>query len=577
MKKIITSFPETENNVLDALNLHPVLKKVYLHRGIQSPAELERSLKGLLPYHDLLGVETATDVLFDALQNNQRILIVGDYDVDGATATALVVKALRAFGAQHVDFLIPNRFDDGYGLTPEILNLMLDFKPQVIVTVDNGITSNAGINAAHAIGIKVVVTDHHLPGATLPSAEAIVNPNQPGDAFASKHLAGVGVAFYVMLALRAKLRTANWFDAKQIKEPQLAELLDLVALGTISDCVSLDLNNRIMVHQGLMRIRAGKCCPGISALCSVSKRQQERLVSSDLAYALAPRLNAAGRLDYMSLGVSCLLTDSAVEASEIAQQLEKLNIERREIEAKMREEATIAIQNLGFYRQKKLPIGLCLMNEKWHQGIVGVVASKLKDRFNRPVIVFAQEREGILKGSGRSIQSLHLRQVLDKIAVARPDLMLKFGGHAMAAGLSLKQENYPIFENIFNKTVQEVLGSEPLDDRVMTDGSISLGDLSCELVQVLKDGGPWGMDFPEPLFDDRFRVIDQQLIKRKHLKLVLEKDSKTVCAIAFYVDIDEWPCYGCEEIHMVYRVDINEYRGERKVQLIAENIEKISC
>jgi len=567
-KKIIKR--RAENSLPNQSSLHPLLHRIYASRGIASLNELERGLEYLLPFHDLLGIDQAVQLLAETIAAQQRILIVGDFDADGATSTAVAIHALRAFGAKQVDYLVPNRFEFGYGLTPELVEVAQGFNPSVIVTVDNGIANHAGVDAAKKLGIKVIITDHHLPAETLPLADAIVNPNQPDDSFASKNMAGVGVIFYVMLALRRYLTEKNWFQQQAITEPTMSRWLDLVALGTVADVVSLDHNNRILVYQGLRRIRAGQCLPGITALIEASGRNQARIVSTDLGFAVAPRLNAAGRLDDMSLGIECLLTSDLTAAREMATVLSQLNDERRLIEQDMQEQAIEALKTI---HADTATNGVCLFNEDWHQGVIGILAGRMKDRLHRPVIAFALANTGELKGSARSITGLHIRDVLADIAAKYPEMLQKFGGHAMAAGLMLSRDHFDDFSRIFNEVVSSKLNNLDLQHALLSDGELGDTELSLELAEILQEAGPWGQAFPEPLFDGDFQILEQRLVGGKHLKLTLNRFEQIINAIAFNIDINQWPNYRCDSIKIAYRLDINEFRGKRSVQLIIEYIE----
>lgn len=555
--------------------LHPVLQRVFAARQVNSVRELEPALEHLLPYHSLLGIETAVAILADALSRQQNILIVGDFDADGATSCAVAVRALRSFGAQHVHFLVPNRFAYGYGLTPELIAVAKDFAPDVIVTVDNGIANHAGVEAAKALGIRVVITDHHLPAATLPAADAIVNPNQPNDLFPSKNLAGCGVVFYVMLALRRHLQQFNWFQQQQIPEPNMTRLLDLVALGTVADLVPLDHNNRILVHQGLRRIRAGQCAPLIVALLEVAGRDFMRTVSADLGFAVAARLNAAGRLEDMSLGIEGLLTDDSLHAREIAETLNQLNDERRGIEKDMQTQALAVLSRLNAGLADNLPCGICLFDETWHQGVIGILAARLKDRFHRPVIIFAPGQEGEIKGSARSITGLHIRDILARIDAQHPQLIKKFGGHAMAAGLTLQSKDFEVFAQVFADEVTKQVTPAQLEHSLLSDGELAAQDFNLEIASLLRDAGPWGQAFPEPTFDNEFRILEQRIVGDKHLKLRLAKEDKVLDAIAFFIDTTVWPNHRCEAVRAAYRLDINEYKGRRNVQLIIDYLEAI--
>jgi single-stranded-DNA-specific exonuclease len=569
-KRVIKRQASAPTELMSA-DFHPILQRIYSLRGIKHQGELERGLERLLPYHDLLGIQEAVLCLATALQNQEKILIVGDFDADGATSTAVAIRALKSLGAKNVEYLVPNRFTFGYGLTPELVQVAKDFSPSLIVTVDNGIANHAGVDAAKALGIKVLITDHHLAGPTLPAADVIVNPNQPGCTFASKNIAGVGVIFYLMLALRRYLVDHNWFTSNNIAEPNMSKLLDLVALGTVADVVALDQNNRILVHQGLRRIRANQCVPGITALLEVAGRNQSRLIATDLGFAVGPRLNAAGRLEDMALGIECLLTDDLEQAKEMANILNQLNDDRRVIEQDMQGQA-LAILNKLPSRQEKLPKGICLFDEQWHQGVIGIVASRIKDRFNRPVIAFAVSNEGELKGSARSIPGLHIRDILAHIATQSPHLIGKFGGHAMAAGLTLPRAVFSDFSQAFDDIVSHYLTDEQLHHYLLSDGELEHHELTLEVAEIIREAGPWGQSFPEPLFDGIFELIEQRLVGNKHLKMVLAKGEKMLDAIAFNVDMRSWPNYRCQQVYVVFRLDVNEFRGKRTIQLVVEHL-----
>lgn len=554
-------------------NLPPLLRRLYASRGVRSAGELERSVKGMLSWQQLSGIDNAVALLYRALQEELRIVVVGDFDADGATSTALSVLALRALGCGNVTCLVPNRFDDGYGLSPEVVDQAHARGAQMILTVDNGISSHAGVDRAHELGIPVLVTDHHLPGETLPDAEAIVNPNLRDCTFPSKSLAGVGVAFYLMLALRAHLRAQGWFAARGLAEPNLAELLDLVALGTVADVVPLDANNRILTWQGLSRIRAGKCRPGIKALLEIANRDAQKLAASDLGFALGPRLNAAGRLDDMSVGVALLLCDNVGEARVLASELDALNQTRKEIEQGMQAEALALCEKLE-RSSETLPGGLAMYHPEWHQGVVGILASRIKERFHRPVIAFAPAGDGLLKGSGRSIQGLHMRDALERLDTLYPGMMLKFGGHAMAAGLSLEAARFEEFQQRFGALVTEWLDPALLQGEVVSDGPLSPADMTLEVAEMLRDAGPWGQMFPEPLFDGRFRLLQQRIVGERHLKVMVEPvgGGPLLDGIAFNVDTTIWPDNGVREVSLAYKLDVNEFRGNRSVQLIIDDI-----
>ncbi|OGT60122.1 MAG: single-stranded-DNA-specific exonuclease RecJ [Gammaproteobacteria bacterium RIFCSPHIGHO2_12_FULL_45_12] len=553
-------------------DMHPVLRRVYAARKVASADQLEQSLKRLLPYQSLMGIDKAVSLLAAALTHQQRILIVGDFDADGATSSALAVRALKSFGAEQVQFLVPNRFEYGYGLTPELVQAACVLAPQVIVTVDNGIANHAGVEAAKALGICVIITDHHLPAATLPPADAIVNPNQAGDTFPCKNLAGVGVIFYVMLALRRHLVETGWFEQRGLPVPNMSALLDLVALGTVADLVPLDHNNRILVRHGLQRIRAGQCIPAIIALLEVANRDFREAVASDLGFAVAARLNAAGRLDDMSLGIACLLTDDSMRARHLAAQLNQLNQERKSIEQGMQSQALAALKKLEL-TEEALPRGLCLYDRQWHQGVIGILASRIKDRFHRPVIVFAPGQDEQLKGSGRSIAGFHLRDALALVDARHPRLIDKFGGHAMAAGLTIQRQALETFMKAFEAVVAAELTEEQLQHAWLSDGELTDEDINLELATLLREAGPWGQAFPEPVFDGQFAILEQRIVGDKHLKLRLSKNGKVIEAMAFFVDTESWPNHRVASVQAVYRLDVNEYKGRRSVQLIVDHLE----
>ncbi|EOH6068511.1 TPA: single-stranded-DNA-specific exonuclease RecJ [Klebsiella michiganensis] len=554
-------------------DLPPLLQRLYASRGVRSAQELERGVKGMLPWSQLTGVEKAVEMLYGAFKQGLHIVVVGDFDADGATSTALSVLALRALGYGNVSYLVPNRFEDGYGLSPEVVDQAHARGAQMIMTVDNGISSHAGVDRAHALGIPVLVTDHHLPGDSLPAAEAIINPNLRDCEFPSKSLAGVGVAFYLMLALRTFLRDKGWFEERGIAPPNLADLLDLVALGTVADVVPLDANNRILTWQGLSRIRAGKCRPGIKALLEIANRDPQKLAASDLGFALGPRLNAAGRLDDMSVGVALLLCDNTGEARVLANELDALNQTRKEIEQGMQTEALTLCEKLE-RSSETLPGGLAMYHPQWHQGVVGILASRIKERFHRPVIAFAPTGDGTLKGSGRSIQGLHMRDALERLDTLYPGLILKFGGHAMAAGLSLEEARFEEFQQRFGELVTEWLDPALLQGEVVSDGPLAAAEMSMEVAQMLRDAGPWGQMFPEPLFDGRFRLLQQRLVGERHLKVMVEPvgGGPLLDGIAFNVDTSLWPDNGVREVQLAYKLDINEFRGNRSLQLIIDHL-----
>jgi single-stranded-DNA-specific exonuclease len=557
--------------------VHPLLQRIYCARGVQHGRELQYQLAHLHK-PTFKGLPEAVSLLADAVVAQAKIMIVGDFDADGATSSALAVLALRAMGLPNVDFLVPNRFEYGYGLTPEIVAVAAAQQPDIIITVDNGISSIEGVDAAHELGIAVIVTDHHLPGAQLPNADAIVNPNQPGCEFPSKNLAGVGVIFYVMNALRAELRQIGWFEENGITEPNMANFLDLVALGTVADVVPLDHNNRILVAQGLERIRAGRCRPGIKALLEIAGKQAHKLIASDFGFALGPRLNAAGRLDDMSLGIQCLLCDSENLAREMAAQLDELNRDRKAIETGMQQEALGMLQKTLATDAQDLPWGVCLFDETWHQGVIGILASRIKDKYHRPAIVFADVGDGEIKGSARSVQGLHIRDALDAIAARYPHLLQKFGGHAMAAGMSLQRENFVAFAQAFDEEVRRQLTEGDLQAIIVSDGELTLQDLTLQMAAQLRDAGPWGQHFPEPVFDGEFFVLQQRKVGEKHLKMTLALDTQgqqLVDAIAFNIDTSIWPNPQIQRVRLAYKLDINEFRGNTNLQLLVDYLEPL--
>lgn len=555
---------------LQAAALSPLLRRVYAGRGVVDAEELSLKLKGLLSPDRLLGANDAAVLLADAIEGEARVVVVGDFDADGATSSALAVDLLQQMGLREVSFLVPNRFEFGYGLSPEIVALAAERVPDLIVTVDNGISSIDGVACAREMGISVLVTDHHLPGPTLPEADVIVNPNQPACSFPSKSLAGVGVMFYVLTALRAELRRRHWFEHAGIEEPNLGDALDLVALGTVADVVPLDRNNRILVAAGLARMHAGRARPGIAALFEVAGKDITRASSTDLGFIAGPRLNAAGRLDDMSLGIECLLSQSTLEARPRAEELDRLNRERRQIEQGMQAEALKRLEQTEFSAET-MPFALCVHDDTFHQGVVGIVASRLKEKFHRPTIVFADAGEGALKGSGRSLPEVHLRDVLARVDALHPGLILKFGGHAMAAGLTLDGARFDQFSRAFNEAVAEALGHQPPEPVYDSDGALSADEVNLAQAESLRAAGPWGQKFPEPVFDGVFDVLDQRIVGERHLKLRLSVEGQAVDAIAFNIEPLDWAA-PVQRIGALYRLDVNEFRGERKPQL---NIVKV--
>lgn len=557
------------------LHPFPLLHKIYAARGVDSETQLRKELGALLPPSEMKGIGEASRLLASAVQSGSRILIVGDFDADGATSCTLAVLALRAMGATWVDFLVPNRFEYGYGLTPEIVELAGQSSPDLLVTVDNGIASIAGVEAAKAAGYQVIVTDHHLPGDELPAADAIVNPNQPGCGFPSKALAGVGVIFYVLLATRSVLREQGYFALRPM--PNLADFLDLVALGTVADVVPLDSNNRLLVEQGLMRIRAGHCRPGIRALLQVANKPIDRVVASDIGFAIGPRLNAAGRLDDMTIGIACLLEDDQARALSLASVLDDFNRDRRAIETGMQQQANDILDNL--LADGEMGFSLCLYDASWHQGVVGILASRLKERFHRPTIIFAPGENGDIKGSGRSIPGFHLRDALDQVATLNPGLLAKFGGHAMAAGLSLAAENLNAFCAAFEKVAQRLLKQEDLQATIHSDGELPAADFTLDTAQLLRHGGPWGQAFPEPIFDGEFFLIKQRILGGKHLKCVVSpcSDQATILdGIAFNIDAKAWPVAEGSVVRLAYGLDVNHFMGRDNLQLMIHYIEVVA-
>lgn len=553
--------------------VHPLLARIYASRGLLDARHLGRDLSQLQTGQNIRGLQAAAERLATAVQSAQRILIIGDFDCDGATSTAVGMLALRMMGAVEVDYLVPNRFEYGYGLSPEIVAVAAERSPDLIVTVDNGISSVQGVAAANQLDIDVIITDHHLPGDELPQACAIVNPNQPGCDFSEKSTCGVGVIFYVMAALRRMLQKQGWFERCGMAVPNLGSLLDLVALGTVADVVPLEENNRILVHQGLQRIRAGKARPGILALLEVSGRSRHNLVASDLGFALAPRLNAAGRLDDMSVGIECLLSDNPQHARELAVQLDELNQERRSIEQEMQQQALTLLDKLEL-DDAELPFGVCLYQEDWHQGVIGILASRIKDKLNRPVVAFAAGDDGELKGSARSVAGFHIRDGLDAVAAKHPHLLKKFGGHAMAAGMTIVADQLESFQQAFDAEVRRQMSAEQLQHAVLTDGELSGDDFTLPVAELLREGGPWGQHFPEPLFDGEFALLQQRIVGQRHLKVVLmePQTGMAIDGIHFNADTGLWPDQDTKKVRAVYRLDVNEFRGQRNVQLMIDHL-----
>ncbi|WP_417501015.1 single-stranded-DNA-specific exonuclease RecJ [Marinobacter sp.] len=557
-------------------DLPPLLRRLYAARGVTSDSQLSYTLKHLASPFELRGIDRAVELLTDAIAQNQRVLVLGDFDADGATSTAVAMLGLSMLGLQRIDFRVPSRFSDGYGLTPGIIERLLEDGelPDLLVTVDNGISAIEGVRAAKELGIKVVVTDHHLAGETLPDADAIVNPNQPGCAFLSKHAAGVGVMFYVLTALRKKLREAGLLPQP---EPNLGSLLDLVALGTVADVVPLDHNNRIFVEQGLRRIRQGEARPGILALLEVAGREHGNISSTDLGFVIGPRLNAAGRLDDMSVGIACLLADNPDEARRLARELDTFNRERRTIEKDMKTQAQDLLASMSLDLEG-LPWGLALFDQEWHQGVIGILAARIREQTHRPTIAFAPDENGVdIKGSARSIPGLHIRDVLAVVDSRYPGVMHKYGGHAMAAGMTLARRDLDTFSDAFDQAVRDTLTAADLEAAITTDGPLSSDELSLETAALLKRAGPWGQHFPEPLFDGEFRVVSQRIVGENHLKLVLQPvdGSGIIDGIAFNTG-PEVPDYTRTGARVVYKPDANTFRGRTNLQLLVDYLEPLS-
>ena len=555
------------------LPVAPLLQRIYAARGVRSIEDLDQRLQALPSPSSLTGLTAAVTLLEDALRQQRRITIVADLDADGATSCALAVRALRALGAADVRYVVPNRFVHGYGLTPEIVAVAARERPDLLITVDSGISSHEGVRAAQALGMRVLITDHHLPGPSLPAADALVNPNQPGDAFPCKQLAGVGVIFYVLSALRTRLRENGWFGSHRLPEPNMAQFLDLAAVGTVADVVPLTHANRILVEQGLRRIREGRCVPGITALFTVAGRSMARASAADIAFQLGPRLNAAGRLADMSLSIDCLLCDDPAQALEWVRELDRLNRERRVIETEMRAQALENLEQQPL-TDGELPFGLCLFDPDWHQGVVGIVAGRIRERVHRPVIAFAPDnRPGQLRGSARSVPGLHIRDVLAAVNARQPGLIDRFGGHAAAAGLSLLAAHLPAFQSAFDAEVRNQLRPEDLNGCLWSDGELEPTDFSLETAEQLRQAGPWGQGFPEPLFDGVFEMTAHRIMKDQHLKLWLRPPGmqQPVEAVAFHRVGDFTP--GARRWRVAYKLDANEWRGQRRLQLRVEHLE----
>ena len=558
-------------------NYPDFLKRIYIGRGITNEEQLDYSLKKLHPPKGFKGLDESISLLEEALNHQQRVLIVGDFDVDGATSTALMILALSAMGMKNIDYIVPDRFKFGYGLTPKIVTLANKFKPDLLITVDNGISSISGVLAAKEAGMRVLITDHHLPGLNLPIADAILNPNQHGCDFPCKNLAGVGVVFYLLIGFRSRLRNIGWFDSQKITTPNMSQWLDLVALGTVADVVPLDYTNRILVHQGLLRIRSGKLRPGIQALLTLADKDHKKLIASDLGFAVGPRLNAAGRLTDMSIGIACLLENDNSAAKKYAIQLEQLNLERRSIEVNMREEGLEILEKINM-NDIDLPWGICLFDSNWHQGVVGLLASRIKDHLHRPAVIFAEtggeKEKKEYKGSARSISGFHIRDALEAVATAHPGLINKFGGHAMAAGLSLDPDKYTLFEKAFDKEVRSRMTKSDLEALMLIDGVLSAEELSLENALLIRGSGPWGQQFPEPLFVGDFYILSQRVVSKKHIKLVLCLDcdkQEKLSAIAFNVSSDDIEEYKKEKIN---KKKITSEKQEKYEVVFVKNGEK---
>ena len=557
-------------------NVPELLQRIYATRGIIDESQLDKQLTKLLPFQTLKDISKACLRLENAFRAQQRILIIGDFDADGATSTAVAIIALRAMGANHVEYLVPNRFEFGYGLTPALIEVAKKWKPDLIITVDNGIASFEGVETANQCGIDVLITDHHLPAETVPNACAIVNPNQEGCNFPSKLIAGVGVIFYVMLALRRHLTQSNWFSEMNLPEPNMSNLLDLVALGTVADVVGLDQNNRILVNQGMARIRLGLCRVGIKALIEIAGRECSRLTESDLGFAIAPRLNAAGRLNDMSLGIECLITSDQDQAKNYCKQLDELNQERKQIECDMKEQATFALDKLSIHADKEnhLPIVLCLYDKTWHQGVIGILAGRMKERYHRPVFAFAAVNEQELKGSARSIPNLNIRDVLASVDKDNPGLIIKFGGHAMAAGLSIPLNALDNLREALVVEVSKHIDISQCDGELLTDGPLQPAEFNLETAQLIQQAGPWGQQFAEPVFNNDFEILEQRLVGKNHLKmtLLLIKGGEQFDAIAFNIDLKSWPNHRAKYIHAAFKLDINFFRGRQHLQLLVQTM-----
>lgn len=563
-------------NIKLATHIHPLLQRIYLARGITSDEQLNHSTQALLNYQRLSDIDKATEILYQTATEQKNILIVGDFDTDGATSTALIMTALRQFGINNVNYIIPDRFEDGYGLSVSVVDKAIQQHVALIITVDNGISASAAVAYAKQHNIQVIITDHHLAPEILPSADALVNPKLPDSTFASPNLAGVGVTFYFMLAFRALLRQKQWFELHQLSQYNLANLLDLVALGTVADIVDLDQNNRILVQQGISRIRAGYCCPGIKALCKIAKRDIHRITSQDLSFYLGPRINAAGRMEHMSLGVELLLTQDEQQASELAEKLEKLNLERKQIENSMQQDAFAFIEKLEKTTQD-IPNSFVVYHPQFHPGVIGILSSRIKERFYRPVITFADAEDGYLKGSGRSISQIHLRDILSKIDMRDPKLIACFGGHAMAAGLTLAADHLATFSQYFDEEVTKILSTVSLENVIETDGEVDNIFLNYQTAKIIKEAGPWGANFSEPLFEGVFQLHQQKLIGGKHLKVILEpiNGGPLINGISFNIDVQQWPDKTIKQVKIVYHLEPDEFNGKQSVNLLIRYLKPV--
>lgn len=556
--------------------VHPVVNRVLSARAVHPKHKLDYGLATLLPPATLSHINEAADLLAEALVAQAKIIIVGDFDADGATSVAVAIRSLRAFGFESVSYLVPNRFEFGYGLTPEIVGMAAMEQPDIIITVDNGISSVDGVHAAQGLGMTVLVTDHHLPGEELPTADVIVNPNLAGDRFASKNLAGVGVIFYVMLALRARLRAMKWFQSQNRDEPNMLQFLDIVALGTVADVVPLDHNNRVLVHQGLQRINQGHACPGINALLKVAKRSVGRISAADLGFAVGPRLNAAGRLDDMSIGIECLLSDDVATAERLADQLDALNHERRSVEKGMQEEALVAIENIRIDDESS-PSIYTLHDATWHQGVIGLVASRIKEKTQRPVMAMApSDQAGEWKGSARSVPGIHIRDLLARFDALHPRVLKKYGGHAMAAGFSIDGSKLEFFNSTIHTVMTEFSQGHDWTHRILSDGELEAADFSIELAEQLRQCSPWGQQFPEPQFDGVFTVDSTRVVGETHLKMTVRPEGSTQAfdGICFGY-LDKHQDHPHDQIRLVYKLDVNEFRGATNLQLMISQVEQL--